>query len=259
MLTPSSSRFDQIAHNYAASEVHAMSPSIVRLHELLPRKDSLNVVDIACGAGHLALSFAKSAQRIVGVDASPRMLQVFAGLALQRNVQVETVNAVSEAVPLPDAQFDVAVSRLAPHHFVDLSASLAEMKRLVKHGGHIGIIDLEGYEDPELDRFNHEIELLHDPTHGRSYAPSVWRAAIDALQLDVVAFETGRRESSEGIPVRRWCEISASGEEAEREIRARLSNARAGVRERMEIVRRDDGEFLMPIRTLLIVARRVTT
>jgi hypothetical protein len=40
------------------------------------------------------------------------------------------------------------------------------------------LIDLVSPEDAGLDTFLNAVELLRDPTHGRSLRPSDWRAAI---------------------------------------------------------------------------------
>src|SRR6516162_9475055 len=87
----SSQRFDKIASNFATSEVHTMSPTIKRLHEVLGGGKFGSICDVACGAGHLALSFAGRAGRIVGVDPAPNMLEALRRLATQRGVVVETV------------------------------------------------------------------------------------------------------------------------------------------------------------------------
>ena len=162
-MTPSApDHFNTIAGQYAASEVHANSPTIRRLHELLASKKLDSVCDVACGPGHLALSFAGKASHIVGVDAAPNMLRQFERLAKERGAKIETVLACAESVPLPANSFDVVVSRLAPHHFSDAAKAVREMARLTKPGGGVAVIDLEGNENPALDDLNHHIEVLHD-------------------------------------------------------------------------------------------------
>ena len=123
-------RFDRIAANYATSEVHRNSPPIALLHQLLGETTGLAFCDIACGAGHLALSFAERAGRIFGVDAAPDMLAAFSRLAAERGVDVETAETRPGDVPVPGSSFDVVASRLAPHHFWDVAAALREMTRL---------------------------------------------------------------------------------------------------------------------------------
>ena len=181
MRTSAPEHFNAIAGQYAASEVHANSPTIRRLHALLTLTPTGSVCDVACGPGHLALSFVGRVSRIVGVDAAPNMLQHFERLAKKRNVKVETVRAYADSIPLPSNSFDAVVSRLAPHHFPDVTKTVHEMTRLAKPGGYVAVIDLEGAENSALDDLNQKIEVLHDPSHVRSYTAARWREGRDRV------------------------------------------------------------------------------
>jgi ubiquinone/menaquinone biosynthesis C-methylase UbiE len=64
---------------------------------------------VAGGPGHLALSFAGKASRIVGVDAAPNMLRQFERMARERGLAVEAVRAYAEEMPLPSNSFDVVM------------------------------------------------------------------------------------------------------------------------------------------------------
>jgi ubiquinone/menaquinone biosynthesis C-methylase UbiE len=249
----SSTRFDGIASNYASSEVHASSPTLRRLRELMPAGEGLAICDVACGAGHTALSLAGHAARIVGVDPAPKMLDTFRTLAGERGTRVETVNASAEDIPLPESEFDVVVSRLAPHHFTDVRAGIREMARLVKPEGLVVVIDLEGAADPVHDELNHQLEVLHDPTHVRSYTAREWSELFTGLKI--VVLETQLSERPQGVPVRRWCEIASSGSDAERAIRELLTGAGEEALNALGI-RVDGDEFLMPVRTLLITGQK---
>ena len=225
MTSSAPEHFNAIAGQYAASEVHANSPTIRRLHELLASKRPDPVCDVACGPGHLALSFAGKASRIVGVDAAPNMLRQFERLAKERNVKVETVHAYAESVPLPSDSFDVVVSRLAPHHFPDVANAVREMKRLAKSGGHVAVIDLEGNENPLLNELNHKIEVLHDSSHVQSYTAARWREFFEMNGLAVEVLESKQTELPAGLTIQRWCEIGNTPPAAQSRIRALLTAA----------------------------------
>jgi ubiquinone/menaquinone biosynthesis C-methylase UbiE len=247
--------FNAIAGQYAASEVHANSPTIRRLHELLAPKRPDSVCDVACGPGHLALSFAGRATRIVGVDAAPNMLRQFEKLAKERGVSVETVEAYAGKMPLPSNSFDVVVSRLAPHHFPDVTKAVREMARLAKSGGRMAVIDLEGSENRVLDDLNQEIEVLHDPSHVRSYTARRWQEFFETNGLIIEALEPGQTELPGGLAIRRWCEIGNTEKEAEAKIRARLAAAPSEQLAELGI-RFENGEFYIPVRTLIILGRK---
>ena len=255
MTNESRERFDKIADNYATSEVHSMSPTIRLLHQLVNLETGASVCDVACGAGHLALSFATCAGRLVGIDPAPSMLDAFRRLAVERGIEVETVEAYAESIPLRGHQFDLVVSRLAPHHFDDVDRAVADMVRLTKIDGRVAIIDLEGHENADVDEFNHKLELLHDPTHVRSYTAARWRSIFESSGLKVEVLKDRLSERPQGQTVRRWCEIASSGTEAEAEIRTSLQKAPSSFLEALNI-RRKGGDFLLPIQTVLIVGTR---
>jgi SAM-dependent methyltransferase len=237
------------------SEVHSGSPTLFRMHQLLPRIDS--VCDIASGAGHTGLGFAGKASRIVAVDPAPNMLAEARRIAGERGVAVETIEAFAESVPLASESFDLVTCRLAAHHFSDLPKALSEMARLTKSGGYVVVIDMEGDEDPVLDALNHEIETLHDPTHVRSYTAGHWVNLFKANGLKVQACENRCREMPGGLTVKRWCELGKSGDNAFHAIQSLLASASPSELAELEITQDADGGFRLPIRTLLILGRKL--
>ena len=257
-MTTSAERFDDLAANYADSEVHASSPTLERLHALLSASAPGAVCDIGSGAGHAGLSFAGKARRIVAVDPAPKMLAEVRRLAGERGAEgVEVVEASAEDVPLDDESFDLVLCRLAAHHFENVTGALKEMIRLAKVGGHIAVIDLEGDDDPDLDELNYDIEALHDPTHVRSYPASQWREWFTEHGLHIEACEPRQSEHPGGLTIRRWCELGGSGAKALKQIRALLNTTPEEVLEELDIVKEGKSEYRIPVRTLLIVGRKV--
>ena len=252
-MTTSAQRFDSLAANYATSEVHTSSPTVDRLHELLP--DPVEAVcDIGSGAGHTGLSFAGKAKRIVAVDPAPKMLAEVRRLAGERGAAgVETVEAFAESVPLDDerstswsAAWRRTTSRMCPK-------PCARWPGITRVGGHVAVIDMEGDEDPDLDELNHDIEVLHDPTHVRSYTARQWQEWFADHGLKVAACENRQREFPAGLTVKRWCELGNSGAKALKQIRALLAATPDEVLEELEIVRDGKNDYRIPVRTLLIV------
>lgn len=256
MTQDSSARFNNIASNYVTSEVHAQSPTIEWVHAslgVLPPGSA--VCDVACGAGHFGLSFAGEAGRLVAVDPSGNMLACARQLAESRGISLETVQATAESIPLEDESFDLVITRLAAHHFHGIDVAVTEMARLVKPGCRVCIIDLQGFEDPALDKINHRLELLHDPTHVRSYTATQWKGFVERAGLTVEHLVIDQTERPEGVPVNRWCEIANTGPEAEREIMEMLTALPLATLEGLGI-RKVGDSFHMPIRTLILVAHK---
>jgi len=254
MSKDSASRFDGNADRYLKSEIHRDSPTIRRLHQFVEPRASWAVCDVACGVGYLGLSFAGSVARIVGVDPAPKMLEAFAAQARERGVAVECVSSYAESIALPDASFDLAMARLAPHHFADVPAAMREMARIVKPGGFVAVIDIVGEEDPEVDALNHRLELLHDPTHVRSYRAGEWRRFLESAGLVVEVLELSC-ERPQGVSIATWCLTTKPGPENERAICAELAAAPASSLRALGI-RSEAGEYFVTSRSLLAVARK---
>lgn len=254
-METASERFGKISANFVTSEVHRSSPTIARLHELLASETLDSVCDVACGAGHLALSFAERASRLVVVDPADNMLAAAVGLAQERGIRVEAHRASAERLPLKSEDFDLTCSRLAPHHFGNIDMALREMCRVTKLTGCVAVIDLQGSEDAQADAFNHRLEVLHDPTHVRSYTVERWKQAFRQAGLEIVTVEPNLSERPSGVPVKRWCEIASSGQQAEDDINALLAVADPEMLDKLGI-RREEATWLLPIRTVLILGRK---
>lgn len=248
-------RFNQLATNFLTSPIHQRSPTIEKLLEWTREENIKSICDIACGPGHLALSFHKRKPLIVGVDPSSNMLTIFLKQAYEKNIEARAIQAYAELIPLPDNSFDLVCSRLAPHHFTNIQQALREMVRITKPGGKVAIIDLEGYEDPDIDQLNHKLEILHDPTHIRSYKASEWEAFFIKAGLEILEIQDNLSEYPQGVSIERWCNIASSGKKAEQRIRTLLRHTPQYILDSMNIMEQD-GEYYMPIRTLMIIGRK---
>lgn len=167
------------------------------------------VLDVACGTGivaRLAAGAVGPAGTVAGVDVAPGMLAV-ARAATPSGVAIDWHEASAEAMPLPDASFDVVVCQMGLQFMPDRPAALREMRRVLAPDGRL-ILGLPGPTPPlfailadGLGRhlgapaaaFVHQVFALHDPAELRSLLggagfrdPSV-RAATRSLQLPAPA------------------------------------------------------------------------
>ena len=94
--------------------------------------DGAEVLDVGCGFGHyLAAASRDSALRLTGLDLSMGMAVATRETAPAAGV----VNGDTQALPFPDASFDVV---LAPHmlyHVPDIAQAAAELRRVVRDNG----------------------------------------------------------------------------------------------------------------------------
>ncbi|MEZ0095342.1 class I SAM-dependent methyltransferase [Streptacidiphilus sp. EB129] len=235
------------------------SPSIEALHETLGPQTGRDICDVGCGAGALALSFAaQRPSRLVGVDPADGVLRAFRAAAAEHSAVVEAVQASAEHLPFPDGEFDLVVSRLAASRFADPRTAAAEMARLLRPGGRLAVIDLEGHAVPGVEALHQELERLRDPAFRRSHTLVEWIRLLHGAGLNVPMARSRLAESRSGVSVARWCALTGSGTEAAASVRRRLSLASEPQLHALGI-RRRGSDYLLPVRTCLVVGVKRAT
>jgi ArsR family transcriptional regulator len=113
------------------------------------------VGDLGCGSGHLTALLAPYVARVIGVDASPSMLER-AKARLGSLPGVELRGGDLEALPIGDGELDAAIFSLVLHHSPDPRRVLAEAARALKDGGRMLLVDLTPHEKVEYrERMGH--------------------------------------------------------------------------------------------------------
>jgi SAM-dependent methyltransferase len=97
----------------------------------------LDVVELGCGTAYESAWFARHGARPVGVDPTPAQLETARRLQRETGLEFPLVEAPGEAVPLPDASFDLAFSEYGASLWADPERWLAEAARLLRPGGRL--------------------------------------------------------------------------------------------------------------------------
>jgi ubiquinone/menaquinone biosynthesis C-methylase UbiE len=100
------------------------------------------VIDIACGTGVVTRQAATrtgDGGRVVGLDVNAAMLGVARSQSASNGTRIEWLEADAQAVPLPDASFDVVLCQHGLQQFPDPLAALREMRRLLVGGGRLAL------------------------------------------------------------------------------------------------------------------------
>ena len=94
-----------------------------------------DVLELGCGAAQWSIVLAQRGARATGLDQSARQLAHARELVARAGVAVELVQASAEAVPRPDASFDVVFCDHGAMGFADPLVLIPEAARLLRPGG----------------------------------------------------------------------------------------------------------------------------
>ncbi len=136
---------------------------------------SRTALDVATGGGHVARRLREAGLQVVSSDPAPGMHP--------------DVICRAEDLPFADGAFDLVVSRIAPHHFDDIAAAVAEMARV---SNDLVVIEDTLYVSEHVEA----AEKLHDPTHVRSYTEEEWRSLLEDAGLAVERVESFEKRRS---------------------------------------------------------------
>jgi demethylmenaquinone methyltransferase/2-methoxy-6-polyprenyl-1,4-benzoquinol methylase len=105
------------------------------------------ILDLACGTGDFCVDLAEHGHRPIGVDLSFGMLS--SARTTEPLVQGDLL-----ALPVADGSVDGAVCGFALRNLVSLEPFLAELYRVIRPGGRIGLLDVSRPQN-RLLRFGH--------------------------------------------------------------------------------------------------------
>ena len=230
-------RFGTYAATYATSPPHAKGNSLLRLVELVAPRQTWIALDIATGAGHVALALAPRLAHAVASDLTPQMLGVARGLARERGIlNISFAEMRAEALPFADAAFDLVACRIAPHHFDDVGKFVAEAARVLRRGGVFGLVEnispdasmMEGDAgalSAAANEYN-AFEKLRDPSHVRCLTLTEWRD---------LAARAGLKERhvellDKPIVFGPWADQQSVGDDTKRKLMSMLRNGSSAFR-----------------------------
>ncbi len=181
-------RYDLLVWLLTLGRERVFREKVVRLARLGPGE---SVLDVGCGTGTLAIA----AKRLVGlkgtvygIDASPEMIGRARNKARKAGTDVVFKNALAEALPFPDAQFDAVMASMMLHHLPSEARRqcVREMRRVLKPGGRLLAVDFGG------SRRDRRSLIAHFHSHVQfdlgEVIPLLSEAGLSSVQSGAVGF-----------------------------------------------------------------------
>lgn len=142
--------FDEIAPQYdRANHILSMGMdrvwwnSTARFFDATLKKPQSRVLDLCCGTADMTAALLArrpaNAKSILAVDFSHEMIE--RGRIKMQGKPVEFIEADALNLPIEDASLDLVVSAFGFRNLADYNAGLREIRRVLKPGGRIGILD----------------------------------------------------------------------------------------------------------------------
>ena len=122
--------YDRIAEGLTISADQTLRVAQIRSGE--------NVMDLATGTGVTAIAARERGARVTGVDLTPELLSVARDRAMEAGfTDIDFREGDAEALPFPDASFDVVLSTCGHMFAPDQPKVAAELARVTRPGGRV--------------------------------------------------------------------------------------------------------------------------
>jgi ubiquinone/menaquinone biosynthesis C-methylase UbiE len=127
----------------------------------------IDLLDVGCGTGTFEAMVSQTMLpvRVVGLDYAEPMCRVASDKARQEGVAdgVSFVNGDSEHMPFDDGSFDVVTCANSFHHYPHQQAVIHDMKRVLRPGGRLMLID--GFRDNIIGWFVFDVVIAMVEKH----------------------------------------------------------------------------------------------
>jgi SAM-dependent methyltransferase len=176
------------------------------LDELLDRlelKPGLRMLDVATGTGELARPAARRGLQVAGLDFAPSLIATARTLTERDGLAVAYEVGDAEALPYPDASFDVVASTFGVMFAPDHRAVARELARVTAPGGRLGITAWT--PDGGVGRMFDVLRPYMAPSPDGAGGPFEWGRREHVVDLLANAFDLDITE--ETVP-----QVGASGE-----------------------------------------------
>lgn len=167
--------------------------------ELLRVQPGERVLEPGCGTGVALADLGRAvgpSGRVVGLDLSPRMIDMAAARLLGSGLaeRVEVVVGDASAIPFDDASFDAVFTSFTLELFdtPEIPLVLAECRRVLRPGGRIGVVSLSRAAPVRWPT------RLYERLHDRFPAMLDCRPIHVRLALEAAGFEDAR---SKAVPL----------------------------------------------------------
>ena len=142
--------YNRMAEAYAARPAYPAA-LIERLSALAgpasTTDSSRHILDVGAGTGQLSLPLAERGHRVTAIEPAAAMLHVLEGRARAAGLELSSIHAAAESLPLPDRSVRLAIIADALH-FLDAHRAGSELSRVLEPAASLAIVQVELGDSP---------------------------------------------------------------------------------------------------------------
>lgn len=181
-------------------------------------QSSDHLLEVAAGTGICGRAYASYVNHVICLDATSAMLEVGKKEAEDASISnITFVKGIGEELAFLDNSFDIVISRLAFHHFVNPEEIFIEMKRVLKPGGKLVLMDMAPQKE-ELRIQIDEMERMRDFSHVREMTTTEMRELYEKNGMKLVTQECIKVP----VSVEAWMELTHTPEETKEILRGKI-------------------------------------
>jgi demethylmenaquinone methyltransferase/2-methoxy-6-polyprenyl-1,4-benzoquinol methylase len=168
-----------------AHRLRAFREDIAALRELCRPATAVKLLDVGSGSGVVTEALARGCGEIVALEPDERRI----ALGRSRRPALTFVQGYAESMTFETGSFDRVTAVGALHHMHDQPRALAEMRRVLREGGRLVLMDF--YPDSGMGRF---LRVVGGSLHRRGLrSPEQVVEAIRSAGFRDVVLRRGRR------------------------------------------------------------------
>ncbi|WP_188455330.1 class I SAM-dependent methyltransferase [Virgibacillus oceani] len=139
-----------------AERKKALPPDEITEHLNLQSGDT--VADLGAGNGYFTIPIAKKAEKVYAVDIEPKMLEMLRENAGEENLDnIHYMESDLNHIKLEDESVNKIIIAFVMHEVPDVDRTLSEIKRILKPGGQLLLLDWEAIETESGPPLDHRI------------------------------------------------------------------------------------------------------
>ena len=149
------------------------------------------VLEIGIGSGLNLPFYTRKAERVIGLDPSPKLLSMARQAARQSMGAVEFLEGSAEAIPLADRSVDTVVTTWTLCSIPNASGALGEMRRVLKPGGRLLFVEHGRSPEPSVRLWQDVLTPVWKRIGGGCHLNRTIGALIDAAGFQFERIDTG--------------------------------------------------------------------